>query len=152
MFTDVTSRRMPKERAPPATFCKKKHIFLHCMPKYPKRGCNTRRTASGIGEMPLNPTKVHLQAYSVIRNFAAYFKRYNRRSVSPYMSLWSPSILSEYKITQVLHVFDLLSVNKLTKRDKQPSAYILLFKVITRKSLVALFTCSLKASSWTCET
>ena len=71
MFTTVTSRRPPKERAPPATFYKKITYFTIVGFSSPDEGQNTHTIASGHAKAYIKPTKVHLQAYPIIPTFAS---------------------------------------------------------------------------------
>ena len=71
MFTNVTSRRPPKERAPPATFYKKITYFTIVGFSSPDEGQNTHTIASGHAKAYIKPTKVHLQAYPIIPTFAS---------------------------------------------------------------------------------
>ena len=77
MFTNVTSRRPPKERAPPATFYKKITYFTIVGFSSPDEGQNTHTIASGHAKAYIKPTKVHLQAYPIIPTFASPNKEKN---------------------------------------------------------------------------
>ena len=68
---------MPKERAPPATFCKKNTYFSIVGFSSPDEGQNTHTIASGHAQTYIKPTKVHLQAYPIIPTFASPNKEKN---------------------------------------------------------------------------